>query len=507
MGRILRLPRRAFLRGIGGVAVALPALEIMSTSRSAHAGGEAPPRFLTSYVGTSTGRNHYIEDTCCTDLVASDRITPDIEGAGYDLKQALAPVGAVPWQYQTGYGGDQPAHDIQSELTVVSGLLVPWGDAGAIPPGGRLIGFHGTSVTPQLSGSICEDRGYAALTPTVDQLVAAAIGAGTAFESLAYRVEATEYYSGGGGGNMGAMSWKRDGAGGIVRVDPVVHPGLAWESLFTGFVPPDPAEAAKVAFELAQRKTVLDLVGGSAQRLLGRLGAADRIRMEQHFDEIRALEQRLEELAPPGGALCEMLADPGQDWPIGPPGEDVETDSNKWSNEELRAEVFADLIHMAFVCDLTRVASLMFEHWKSYLNMYPATGHMVDLHDMTHFGGTGTGIGPQSDSLAWHIKHFARLVRKLKDTPDPDGVPILDRAVLTMVFEGGWGWDPEGGDVSPHSTENMIVLVAGGRALGLTPGRHVRGNGAHPASVLLAGAQACGVTEPLGDISEPFVGL
>lgn len=504
MGRFERLPRRAFLRGIGGVAVALPALEIMTAPGPARAGAEPVARFLTSYVGTSIGRRHYVNDTCCGEFDAGDRITPDIVGPNYDLKQGLQPVGASPWQYLTGYGGDQPAYDVQSELTVVSGLQVPWGETGAIPPGGRWIGFHGTTVTPQLSGSICADRGDGALTPTVDQLVAEAVGPGSSFDALAYRVEVINYYSGGGGGNQGAMSWKRGPDGEVVRVDPTTNPGFAWETLFTGFVPPDPAEAARVLFELRQRKTVLDLVGDSAQRLVARLGREDKVRMEQHFAEIRSLEQRLEELAPPGSPQCELLPDPGQEWTPGPAGEDVETTTNKWSNEELRAEIFADLIHMAFVCDLTRVASLMFEHWKSYINMYPATGHLVDLHDMTHFGGTGTGIGPQSDSLAWHIKHFARLIRKLKDTPDPDGTPILDRTALTMVFEGGWGFDPEGGDIDTHSTENMVVLVAGGRALGLTPGRHVPGNGAHPAAVLLGAARACGMTEPLGDITEPF---
>ena len=513
MPRVHRLPRRAFLRGVGGIAVALPALEIMMAPTSSRAGSSPiVPRFLTSYVGTSTGRRYWVDDTCCGVFEDGDRITPDIEGPGYDIKHALLPIGAAPWQYLTGYGGDQPAYDVRDEVTVVSGLRVPWGEVGAIPPGGRLVNFHGTTVTPQLSGTICEDRGRPPLGPTVDQLVAEQIGGDTPFASLAYRVEARAYNSDADSGNTGAMSWKRDVAGGVVRVDPVVHPGFAWETLFTGFVPPDPAEAARLAFELAQRRTVLDLVADQTETLVGRLGYDDRLRLEQHLEEIRSLERRLQELAPPSSPQCEQLPNPGQDWPDGTWGDELETETNKWSNEELRAEVFVDLVHMAFVCDLTRVVSLMFEHWKSYMNMYPATGHLKDIHDMTHFGGEGTGIGPMSDALAWHHKHFARLVRKLKDTQDPDGTPVLDRTILTMVFEGGWGYDPESAelgepDISPHSTENMVVLVAGGRGLGLTPGRHVTGNGAHPAAVLLGAAQACGMTDALGDITEPFAGL
>jgi hypothetical protein len=480
----------------------------MSPSRPAHgAAGDTAARFLTSYVGTSSGSAHYDDDICCSTPVASDRVTPDIVGPDYDIKQGLQPLGATAWQFQNGFGGDQPAFDIQSEVTVVSGLKVPWGDEGSVPPSGRSKLFHGTSVTPQLAGCVSEYRGHPAISPTADQLVAELNRDDTVFDSLAYRVELMSYYNGGGGGTMGAMSWKRDDAGNIVRVDPQPHPGLAWETLFTGFQPPDPAQAAKLAFEIRTRTTVLDLIGENAKDLVGKLGRTDQLRMEQHFDEIRSLETRLGQLNVPSSALCEQLADPGQDWPVGTPGQGTETQTNKWSNEELRAEVFADLIHMAFVCDLTRAASLMFEHWKSHINMYPATGYLQDLHDITHFGGSGTGAGPLGDTVAWHVKHFARLARRLKDTPDPDGVPILDRTVLTMIFEGGYGLDPEGGALSPHSTENMIVLVAGGRELGLTPGRHIAGVNAHPASVLWAGVHACGVTGPLGDVAEPFVGL
>ncbi len=491
MGRVFRLPRRTFLRGAGGVALALPALEIMAPSRAARAGGGASPKFMTSFVGTSIGRNHWPDDDCCGPTYPGDQLTPDNEGAGYDLKHVLSPVGADPWQYHSGFGGNQPAFDVQKELTVVSGLKVPWGPDGDLPPGGRTIKFHYCTVTPQISGTICSDYSEAPHGPTIDQMVVDAIGGGR--PALAYRVEAKA-----AGGNTSAMSWKSNGSGGVSRVDPVVNPRLAWESLFTGFVPPDPAQAAAAAFEIAQRRSVLDLVSGSAERLVARLGHADKIRMEQHLDELRALENKVNGVMP-GSAQCEMLTDPGGSWPVTP--------ENGWSNEELRAEVLSDLIHMAFVCDLTNAASLMFGQWKCYLKMGPAIGWDNDLHGYSHFGGSQTGIAPLSDAIAWHIKHFARLIRKCMDTQDVDGVPLIDHTILTMIFEGNVGYDPEADAVGVHSTENMVVLVAGGRGLGLNPGRHIKTDEVHPAAVLLGAAQACGVTDPLGDIDEAFTGL
>jgi hypothetical protein len=43
----------------------------------------------------------------------------------------------------------------------------------------------------------------------------------------------------------------------------------------------------------ASRRSVLDLVNGQIRRLQSRVGANDRRRLDQHFESIRAIEQRL----------------------------------------------------------------------------------------------------------------------------------------------------------------------------------------------------------------------
>jgi hypothetical protein len=111
--------------------------------------------------------------------------------------------------------------------------------------------------------------------------------------------------------------------------------------------------------------------------------------------------------------------------------------------------------------------------------------------------------------LAWHVAKFAKLVRLLKDTIDVDGRPMIDNTVLVMGTEGGYGVDPSTGtEWSNHSTENMTVMVAGGRALGLNPGRHIaKGNLVHPAAVLRTAMKAVGVDKPLGEINETIPDL
>jgi hypothetical protein len=240
--------------------------------------------------------------------------------------------------------------------------------------------------------------------------------------------------------------------------------------------------------------------------------------MERHLDELRALEKRLDAIAPPGQPACEMLPDPGNDPPVGAPVENGEQgtgmgydSSNAYSDEELRATVMVDLIHMAFACDLSRVASLMFTYAQCFLNMNPIFGIPSDLHEMSHYsmGGGEDGANAVADGIAWHLKHFARLTQKLRDTEDIDGSSLLDHTGLVMLFEGGWGYDPEqDAQGSAHSSENMVV-VAAGRAGGMhqTGGKHIRAQGAHPVQVVNTVMNAVGVPGTLGEVSGTIPGL
>src|SRR5690606_5193814 len=149
-------------------------------------------------------------------------------------------------------------------------------------------------------------------------------------------------------------------------------PRNAYKALFGNFVPDDSEAQAQLEFQLRTRRSVLDLVGRSRQRILGRVGAADRQRLERHFDEIRALEERIAATPPDAGDACQRLPDPGPDPAIGGdnPGtgsDDINSSSTGYSDEHTRARVMCDLIHMAFVCDLTRVATLQITAFQTHM--------------------------------------------------------------------------------------------------------------------------------------------
>jgi len=473
------MDRRTFLRGLGTVAVGLPTLEIMLNSHGeAHADGHAiPKRFMVVFGGHSLGADG---DTL------HNLYVPDKVGADYDLKTALLPLATV-----------------KNDVSVVSGLKIPWAaeNGGAIPSGGRSDDFHIQSLCPLFTGM----RNVAAKTrrlngPTADQVVADAIATGVKFKTLNYQVQAGWYLSVSAPYGRDIMSCKLDSTGKLVEVPATVSPRAAYDGLFTGFAPKDPLAADKAAFELKRRKSILDLVRGNAERLMPRLGKVDQQRLQRHLDEIRDLERRIAAIPPTITDVCNKLPDPGADPALGGNNEtnggagfDV---SKGYSNEELRARVFCDLIVMAFACDMARTGTLMLTMAQSHMNMHPLIGVPYDMHEVGHAMKTPD----VSRGIAWHVKHYAYLVQKLKETPEGAG-SLLDHSAVMYVNEGGHGYDPEGvKSNSAHSTERMAALIAG-RAGGLKPGKHVVATGKHPVNVTNSAMKAVGVEKNLGEVT------
>lgn len=479
-----RSGRRRFLRGMGGIVVALPFLELFRGKRAGAAPGDKPLRYVFAFGGSSIGMD------------GGQKVAPTSEGELSGLvTRGLQPL------------ADLGVADVTS---LVSGMKIPWGSP--IPEGGRYIGFHASSTCPLACGMRNGSDGDETLQgPTSDWIVADTIAGDTPNKVLTYRAQAAFYRgTNGTGGTRGLLSARMNG-GQLEEVPPTSSPKVAFQSITTGFVPPDPTEALAAQRLLERRKSVIDLVKNDTDLLIPKLGAADKIRMQRHFDELRDLEKRLDAIHPPTTAACQLPTDPGDDPPIGGPVENGEQgtgggyDSNAaYSNEDQRAAVMVDLIHFAFACDLSRVANLMFTYSQCFLNMNPIYGYPTDLHEMSHYsmGGGDAGQNAVADGVAWHVKHWATLMKKLRDTDDVDGTPILDATSMILCFEGGIGYDPEQDNQgSPHSTENMAVLI-GGKAGGLhtSPGRHLIRQDEHPVKVINTAMKAVGVNQSLGEV-------
>lgn len=485
------LSRRTMLKGSGAV-LGLPLLEAMLDASPAGAQTVIPKRYLLTYGGHSMGA-----DSAATIL---GETVPTTAGATYTLPFSMQPLAAV-----------------KAEFSVISGLKIPTtADMnGALPPGGKAVNFHHYGLGPMLTGVRSADDDSDVNAPTSDQVLIALLAGNTTFKSLSARVQVTNYVQQGGEGVP--VSWKRAVDGSVQRIVPTVSPRQLFNSLFANFTP-GLTQAERDRQKLLQdgHASVVDRVKDRAEALKPKLGLADRRRLDLHLAEVSDLERRILATPPPIVGLCVKPMDPGVD-PAVSGGQAVNSEgnitynqNNAYSGEDARAKSMCDLLHMAMVCDLTRIATLQLTMVQSFLNGFPITGQRSDLHELSHGGFGNLTVAPHRAvalGISWHMKHWAYLVRKFRDTPEAGG-SMLDRMAMVYASEGGHGFDPSSGNMnSPHSTEKMVVLVAG-RAGGLKGGQHIIATGRHPANAILTAMRAVGYTATnLGDISGEIVGL
>ncbi len=413
--KLPRLSRRLLLRGLVGgsaVAIGLPALEaFLSSNGDALADGSGfPSRFAWWFFGNG---------------VHLDRWVPTGSGANWDLSPQLAPLVAV-----------------KNELTVVSGLrvdlpnTVPHGSG----PAGVLYGGPILNVGDSFDNSVFGG-------PTIDQVVAQAYGNATRFRSLEASVERTTE----------SLSYSAPGAAN----PPETSPFALFQRVFgAGFV--EPGNSPIVDPRVALRRSVLDAVGEDAKSLQKQVSASDRLRLEQHYDGIRALEQQLAKLEedPPNLAGCKKPLSPAENYP----------DQDGRPQMSAIHRVMADTLVMALACDATRACSLMFSKPVSNI-LYPGapSGH----HQLTH---DEPGPQPEVHKIILQIMaEFAYFIERLQSVKEGDGT-LLDHMVVLGFSDCSFG--------KSHAIDNYPLLVSGGANGALKKGLHYRAPAPESASKL-----------------------
>ncbi len=472
----MNMRRRNFLRGVGGVAFALPALELTLPQRARGGGLEQPRRYCLLFGGIALG----------SDNDGSQQVLPETTGPAYEQTPGLRSLwgGAQAPKLSYDYA------DVREEIAIASGLFAPVADVA----GGRDGAFHAASLCPTLcgwrnyeqsgdNGSFPADmRG-----PTSDWIAHQALSEGRPL--LTYRAQ----YGDPNGYVDGSQGRISGGEGGAAN-PPVSRPELAFDDVFLGVDVDDPEALAAWERSKLERGTVLDLVLERGQSLMARVGNEDRIRLERHFDEVRALEERIADLAPPAAGCS----------PKRPTDPDGGTES-EWSDEDVRARLFVDLIHMAFSCDVARVASLQLTFASCYLSAENMTlsSTSADVHSCSHGNSFGAGSTEMADLYAWHTAHFGYLIDRLRSTDD--GMSrLLDSCSLAFVTEAGFSGPQQSPNSDSHSTANMLALLAGNTGT-LPRGEHTAfDNAAHPARALITALAGAGIDTDLGEISGPL---
>lgn len=467
-----KLGRRALIRGALGTVIGLPLLECMMRSDGGALADGSP---LAS---------RYLVMQCPTSLVTSgsartEAMTPQRTGAGYDVTPVLAPL---------------EARGVLSEVSVVSGLFIPPIDA----PGGYNVDFHGqatyaimTGLRSGFSGVTWRPQGLSS-----DQLVAAELGSATLLPYLYYQIDPVRggysicYEQTRGHSDEPPIVWQ--------GIEPEVSPASAYRRLVTGIAPDDPGgEDEAEALERRLRVSSLSYASDRIRALQARLGANDRRTLDEHLTRIRELERRIAgTVTTPGGDSCRdpMLG--------GPDPADL---ASGVADQDARAELFADLIQVAFACDLTRVITLGSASVLTGAGMrHEMWNEVGGLHaDVQH----GVVQSELDEANRWFVDVYGRVLQRLAASREGAGT-VLDHTAALFVMEGGKGLsdDPQrsgdGGSDPNHSVDNALMLV-GGRAGGLAPGRHisVSGRDLHHGVVFNTAMRAVGAEAQLGEIT------
>lgn len=434
-----RVSRRRVLRGMaygGAASVALPVLEAMldSHGRALADGSALPKRFGVFFWGNG---------------VRLSRFTPETTGA-FELTETLAPFA-----------------NVKDYLSVVSGYDIKTGNERG----------HHAGCVGILSGApmISQDPNgapYASTfsAPSIDQIVATSVGTSTRFRSL--EVGISRSVSTDEGTTLRYLSHN-----GPDNPNPPEYSPAALYARVFGAGSSTPNQSATIDPRLALRRSVLSVVREDAKALQNRLGRNDRLRLDQHFESIRTLENQILsiEQAPPPPATCQM------------PGAVMDTKGDR--NLTATNATMANLIALALACDQTRVFSVMFSGSVGGTT-YPELNISGNHHTLTHDEG---GEQPKVQSITLFImQRFAALLEALKNIPEGDG-NLLDRCVILASSDCTQG--------QPHSITNYPILVAGGGGGALVhPGVHIEGRGGNASDVLLTLVQAMDV--PLSEFGQ-----
>jgi hypothetical protein len=465
-----------------------------------------PKYFLTARAGVSHGG--------LGTPIDKSLVVPKVTGSNWERTRGLAPIfgGAIGSPTQR-----KPFASVKADVGVISGLRIPL-TAAPGEPGGRIrrgtVQFHGSSLLPHVLGIRVNDSGpFIPKGSSADQIMLPVLKG----RSLNLRVQASRYYGRTQANEAATMSYINGREN-----PPIKSPRQAYNALFQDGAVIN-GKTYNVAAVIDRKKSILDTVLDKAKRLSSQISGDDRIRVEQYFTEIRSLEQKLAAAKAMGGGT--MACRPAGGAPTDPPINDgfysLQDDLRQiyaggvrgWSGEEFRAEIMADYLHLAFACDLVRVGVYHMTTDQSLMSAYHITAakKATDAHGTSH-GGDGSGVAEMADVVAWHVAHFSRLIGKLRDTGDGMGGSLLDHCAAHLTWEGGNGeiGDPTNPDASsptrrwsPHSTENMMVIVAGG-AGGLKSGQHIHfNNDRHPAEVVLTQMRALGLpdNQNLGELT------
>ncbi|HSJ98247.1 MAG TPA: DUF1552 domain-containing protein [Myxococcota bacterium] len=397
------LSRRTFLRG-AGAAVALPFLDAMLPASARAQLQPSARRFLAWYVPNGMHMAAW---------------TPSATGASYALTPILQPLAAV-----------------RGEVLVLSNLANRAGTDNAPGDHARGTGSFLTCTRVRRTEGADIQNGV-----SLDQLIAQEIGGHTILSSVQLGTEGGGPSGGCDSGYSCAYARNISWAGPASPLAKETNPQNAFDRLFQGADPQ--LSAAERERRRQLRLSILDAVHEDARRLRIALGVTDRRKLDEYLTGVRELELRLE--TTPGSTCTANEPEPPEDF-------------------RARVRAMADVMVLAFRCDVTRVITFMQANAGSN-QTYPWLGVGDGHHQISHHQGNPANHAALQAIDTWEVEQFAYLLERLAAIPEPGG-SVLDSSLVFFSSE------IEDGDAHRHL--NLPVLLAGRAGGAVQPGRHLR---------------------------------
>jgi hypothetical protein len=396
------LPRRTFLRGLG-VAVGLPFLESMAPAMTSLAKSPARPPLRFGGV--------YLPNGC-----VMDNWTPKTTDGSLEITPVIKPL--------------EPFRD---RLTLVGNLT---------RAGGKASTDHAVSSAGWLSGALAKQTEAEDIKVgiSIDQVLAKSVGQETPFPSLEF---ATEDFSGYVGGcvpgyscaYMNTISWASETQGLPMEIDP----RAAFERMFGRAGSP-----ADRRIRRNEDRSILDSILQEARALQTKVGAPDRVRLDNYLDNIREIERRIQLTEARNATAVTAL-----DAPLGIP-----------ESFDAHMTLMFDLLVVAYQSDLTRIFTFMTGREASQ-RTYPALGFKETHHDISHHARGAEKMRQHTAINIYFATFFAAFLEKLRNSPEADG-NLLDYSLI--AFGAGMS------DGQAHDSYPLSFSVVGGA------GGQVKGN-------------------------------
>jgi hypothetical protein len=217
------------------------------------------------------------------------------------------------------------------------------------------------------------------------------------------------------------------------------------------FRPDSAADLAARKRQAAEQGSVLDGVRAEARALEGRLGAADRAKLEEYLASIRDVEHQL-------ATDARWLAQPKPDVaPI-----DYAKAKLGWFRSMF------DVMALALQTDSTRLVTYQV---RDSLNGTPINNSTIrergvpwDLHTITHNGGEEEKLRWWTRIDAWQTEDWVYFLTKLKNMPEGNGT-VLDHTLAL--------WGTTNGGPAAHYKKDLPAILTGGTALGVKHAGHI----------------------------------